>query len=350
MSILHSTNAVDIIDCTTAFSILPWYKLQHHDFDLQQPYYRIKSTPDANPRPKKKQRISTTDIQTQERHDDLLPFLLQCMDHTTAYWQQHRTTANQDLQHKNGVQQKDVSPMINFPDWIPMASASRRFHHADKIPIAILDQEQQEFELLDLFNQVIKNESLVCRNIKLGDHGTFIIPPQSDFFMGDLENINDLVMTDNKTNGYDLIVMDPPWPNKSVHRSSHYETQDIYDLYQIPLPSLVHDGSLIAVWITNKPKYRRFVMNKLFKSWHVTCVAEWTWIKVTTGGESVLPMDSTHRKPYEQLIIGRYHQGGNVREGSSELLPYQHAIVSVPSTRHSRKPPLHGNIIMLIHL
>ncbi|ORZ15132.1 MT-A70-like protein, partial [Absidia repens] len=148
---------------------------------------------------------------------------------------------------------------------------------------------------------------------------------------------------------YDLVVMDPPWPNKSVHRSSHYETQDIYDLYQIPLTSLVHKNSLVAVWITNKPKYRRFVMDKLFKSWHVDCVAEWTWLKVTNDGEPVFPLNSTHRKPYEQLIIGRYNGGsggGNDNNDSiqeeSEVkpIPYQHSIVSVPSKRHSRKPPL----------
>lgn len=160
--------------------------------------------------------------------------------------------------------------------------------------------------------------------------------------------------------------MDPPWPNKSgknclvwsvgdcrltcsfslapVHRSSHYATQDIYDLYQIPLPSLVHDGALIAVWITNKPKYRRFVIDKLFKSWHVSCVGEWTWIKVTNSGESVVPLDSTHRKPYEQLVIGRYHGDASTKDTSlaTKSLPYQHAIVSVPSKRHSRKPPLQG--------
>jgi hypothetical protein len=59
--------------------------------------------------------------------------------------------------------------------------------------------EQQEFELLDLFNQVVKNESLACRNITLGDHGTFIIPPQSDFFMGDLETISELNVTGKAT-------------------------------------------------------------------------------------------------------------------------------------------------------
>jgi N6-adenosine-specific RNA methylase IME4 len=106
----------------------------------------------------------------------------------------------------------------------------------------------------------------------------------------------------------------------------------------------VHDGSLIAVWITNKPKYRRFVIDKLFKSWHVRCVGEWTWIKVTSSGESVVPLESTHRKPYEQLVIGRYHGDAKEENVSMETkpLPYQHAIVSVPSKRHSRKPPLQG--------
>lgn len=178
--------------------------------------------------------------------------------------------------------------------------------------------------------------------------------------------------------------MDPPWPNKSglwkkktstihqellgrkhhalpnspftlffliVHRSSHYETQDIYDLYQIPLTSLVHTNSLVAVWITNKPKYRRFVVDKLFKSWHVDCIGEWTWLKVTDDGEPVFPLNSTHRKPYEQLIIGRYHGGasnnsmGEQSQSVPKPIPYQHSLISVPSKRHSRKPPLQGLLI-----
>ncbi|KAI8986511.1 MT-A70-like protein, partial [Pilobolus umbonatus] len=133
-----------------------------------------------------------------------------------------------------------------------------------------------------------------------------------------------------------LIVMDPPWPNKSVHRSSHYETHDIYDLFKIPIPDMLSEGGIIAIWVTNKPKYRQFILNKLFPSWQIECIAEWTWLKVTTKGECISPLNSPHKKPYEQLIIGRS------KTDNTHLiqLPVQHTLVSVPSVHHSRKPPL----------
>ncbi|KAI9312866.1 MT-A70-like protein [Dichotomocladium elegans] len=139
---------------------------------------------------------------------------------------------------------------------------------------------------------------------------------------------------------FDLLVMDPPWPNKSAHRSSHYETQDIYDFYQIPVPSLIKPGGLVAVWVTNKPKFRRFVIDKLFKAWKIEFVGVWYWLKVTTEGEPVVPIDSPHRKPYEQLVLGI--------KKSTTINLYKiektKAIISVPSCRHSRKPPL-GDVL-----
>ncbi|KAI8391261.1 MT-A70-like protein, partial [Radiomyces spectabilis] len=138
---------------------------------------------------------------------------------------------------------------------------------------------------------------------------------------------------------FDFVVLDPPWPNKSVHRSGHYESQDIYDLFKIPLSSLLRSDNsdnpaLVAVWITNKPKFKRFVTDKLFPSWGLETVAEWHWLKVTTEGEPVMPLDSPHRKPYEQLVIGR------CKQRPSPDIPQTRVIVSVPCKHHSRKPPL----------
>lgn len=139
-----------------------------------------------------------------------------------------------------------------------------------------------------------------------------------------------------------------------VHRSSHYETQDIYDLFKIPMKQLIAPGGLLAVWVTNKPKFRKFVMNKLFPTWNIKLVGVWYWLKVTTKGEPVVPLDSPHRKPYEQLVLGivmpqQQQQGQeeslSTREGR---IPDTHAIISIPSRRHSRKPPLQGMCILLV--
>lgn len=94
---------------------------------------------------------------------------------------------------------------------------------------------------------------------------------------------------------------------------------------------------MVAVWVTNKPKYHRFVTEKLFPSWGLKHAATWYWLKVTTAGEPVVPLDSPHRKPYEQLILGT--------SDTEFEIPKQRAIVSVPCRRHSRKPFLQGSNI-----
>jgi hypothetical protein len=100
---------------------------------------------------------------------------------------------------------------------------------------------------------------------------------------------------------------------------------------------------IVAIWVTNKPKFRNFIINKLFPSWKLECVSEWVWLKTTTQAEPVFPIDSDHKKPYEQLIIGRPIQDATNRQ--SLPLPKTHVIVSIPSKRHSRKPPLQGMFV-----
>ncbi|KAI7849734.1 MT-A70-domain-containing protein [Circinella umbellata] len=206
------------------------------------------------------------------------------------------------------------------------------------------EKETTTMEILDVFHKVIRNPSVdYCTMLKL-DSNNYLIPPRSEFLMSDLTTgMTDLVSYVEQAGKRDLIVMDPPWPNKSVRRSSKYETQDIYDLFQIPIPELLAPQGIVAVWVTNKPKFRRFIIDKLFKSWGLQEIGVWYWLKVTTKKELVIPFESPHRKPYEQLIYGirvTDINSNNKNNVKVSLLPRQHAIISVPCRRHSRKPPL----------
>lgn len=103
---------------------------------------------------------------------------------------------------------------------------------------------------------------------------------------------------------------------------------------------MIKKDCIVAIWVTNKPKFRNFIINKLFPTWQLECVSEWTWLKVTTQSECIFPLDSPHKKPYEQLIIGRpIHR---IDKDGPTCLPKTHTIISIPSVRHSRKPPLQG--------
>lgn len=62
---------------------------------------------------------------------------------------------------------------------------------------------------------------------------------------------------------------------------------------------------------------------------------EWIWIKTTTKGETVLPIDGLWRKPYEVLILGTKVSGG----GEPDV---KRRVIAAVSDVHSRKPNLKG--------
>lgn len=147
----------------------------------------------------------------------------------------------------------------------------------------------------------------------------------AELMLGCAENVN-------------LVLMDPPWPNKSTthERSGEYTAIDIYDLFKIDLPSILlrSPSALVVVWVTNKPKvrappylrnmatararcadkkltwayddraqFRRFVVDKLFRDWGISVVAQhWYWTKLDVAGRPVFDLDSQHRRCYEGML------------------------------------------------
>jgi N6-adenosine-specific RNA methylase IME4 len=190
---------------------------------------------------------------------------------------------------------------------------------------------------------------------------TFYIPPESSFVLGpcsDASTLHTYIRAQAQeldvSKKFDLVLLDPPWPNRSVkrtHKTAHstYSTaQSLEDIYQLlmgmDLDILMVDSCLVAIWITNKPAIRDLVLgeNGLFDCWGVELVEEWVWLKTTISGEPVTPIDSVWRKPYEILLLGR-----KSKQYSAPLreTPKAHSqitrkvIISVPDL-HSRKPCL----------
>ena len=59
-----------------------------------------------------------------------------------------------------------------------------------------------------------------------------------------------------------------------------YATLPEYDLKKIPIQRLLNPHGLVAVWVTNKPKYIQFVKKQLFNDWGINIVGHWHWVKV----------------------------------------------------------------------
>ncbi|XP_059182786.1 N(6)-adenine-specific methyltransferase METTL4 isoform X2 [Centropristis striata] len=221
---------------------------------------------------------------------------------------------------------------------------------AKELPL-VDDEEQDECVLplvaedgstshVDLFSRVTENRADWAAVVTLmGEE--YVIPPHTAFLLSDFTRIQPLVHYGRR---FDLIVMDPPWENKSVKRSRRYSSLPSSQLKRLPIPTLASPNCLVVTWVTNRPSHLRFVRDEMYPHWGVEVLAEWLWVKVTTSGQFVFPLDSLHKKPYEVLVLGRYRSPAENSTSSSERseVPVENhrLIVSVPSALHSQKPSL----------
>ena len=166
------------------------------------------------------------------------------------------------------------------------------------------------------------------------------VPEGAHFITGSLrETAQDLA---SALTVFDLIVLDPPWPNRSARRrSDKYDTVSTFAemrqlLACVPVQGHLTSDGIVAVWITNREAVYDFVTSPggLFSSWGLRLISEWTWLKVTATGEPIMPQESAFRKPWERLLVAQ-----RVENSRSTSLVEPKIIVAVPDV-HSRKPNL----------
>ncbi|NXR35987.1 METL4 protein, partial [Zosterops hypoxanthus] len=245
----------------------------------------------------------------------------------------HHTTAK--LSCKNNVPQRIVCGLAELCE---MAKQFPAVNESDHQAVYLLEEETSSAEQ-DLLSCVVENSSNCMRIIVLMGQ-KYLVPPKSSFLLSDISCLQPLL---NYKKKYDVIVIDPPWENKSVKRSNRYSYLSSWQIKQIPVPALAAPNCLVVMWVTNRQKHLRFVKDELYPHWSVKTLAEWHWVKITTAGEFVLPLDSLHKKPYEVLVLGRVQ--GDEKEDLSKSegvlpIPEHQLIVSIPCSLHSHKPPL----------
>ncbi|KAL6041027.1 hypothetical protein STEG23_019167 [Scotinomys teguina] len=227
----------------------------------------------------------------------------------------------------------------NLPELCELAKHLPSLNEMELQTLLLLEDDMSVTEL-DLSSQVIENSSSFSKVITLMGQ-KYLLPPKSSFLLSDISCMQPLL---NCGKTFDVIVIDPPWQNKSVKRSNRYSCLSLQQIKQMPLPKLAAADCLIVTWVTNRQKHLRFVKEELYPSWSVEVVAEWYWVKITHSGEFVFPLDSPHKKPYECLVLGRVREKAALALKNTDVqvppVPDQKLVVSVPCILHSHKPPL----------
>ncbi|KAK7905825.1 hypothetical protein LTR67_000549 [Exophiala xenobiotica] len=193
-----------------------------------------------------------------------------------------------------------------------------------------------------LHGLVVHNPSEELAIVETINGGDYMVPPRSTFIYSTLQLGLPTFSICRKSlpclaKRFDLILMDPPWSNRSVRHAGTYRTAEnqITDPFEqaleITKASLAPRG-LIAIWITNKASIRANVVPAL-QALGYCPFEEWIWIKVTKNGLPVTPVDGIWRRPYEILLL--------FREGQPCEMPRRRrrVIAAVPDL-HSRKPCL----------
>lgn len=183
--------------------------------------------------------------------------------------------------------------------------------------------------LTDIQGVLVFNENNKTVHVDFGTGQRMHVPAQSVFLWSSIERGVEIVQET-----YELVLMDPPWMNRSVRRSSSYLTAE--NQSQNPFPQALEIVDVVcvekgyaAVWVTNKAAIRDEVLTGMTgKGFQL--IEEWIWCKLTSRGEFVSPLDGVWRKPYEVMLLFRRNGTGDVT---------RRYIFGVPDL-HSRKPSL----------
>ncbi|PGH01528.1 hypothetical protein GX51_05215 [Blastomyces parvus] len=197
----------------------------------------------------------------------------------------------------------------------------------------------------------IKSEKQPCAPISTGSlHPDYIsvnIPPESTFINCHLSSPTKsqpspipALSSDTKFN---VILMDPPWSNRSVRRSSHYKEHagPLQPVIEGVLRNHLHpQQALVAIWITNSIKSRSATLDAL-DAVGLHPFEEWIWVKTTVDGQPACPLDGLWRRPYEVLILAHKEkhvtEDNNGQQHTNLCEIRRRVIVAVPDI-HSRKP------------
>lgn len=216
----------------------------------------------------------------------------------------------------------------------------RTDHKQEVIPAIVLSTQQNCFQFpTDIQNVLVCHRAKLATEVLLTEGECFKVPSNSSFIWSSIQHAS-LILANSKCDIesdvlFDLILMDPPWPNRSVRHARAYHMADAQknDPFDQALQLVTHhlkEEGLVAIWNTNKWAILQHVLSRMAERGFVLA-EQWIWTKVTTKGEPVTPLQGLWRKPYEILLM--------FRRTPPPSIPTLRYIFAVPDL-HSRKPNL----------
>ncbi|XP_065185508.1 uncharacterized protein LOC135816069 [Sycon ciliatum] len=293
-------------------------KLKDDLFCIQESYFQPVLDSGKSSSKRKRKSTGCDEDPAERRHQQVLRYLehdlafLQSSPAPCEYFSRHADQA----QHAKVIIGSDEIKKLGVGDQLKQLSALAsqclpgqpvQYENDEEIdssaPSLVLDVDvDHSAGMRDcLFNTHVQHrcDRACLVDIKLGK---FILPAHSSFVMSDVSSIDTLLSTGSQ---YDVIVMDPPWENKSAARSHRYSTLPVGDIGKLPVSDLAAKHALVVIWITNKPKLIETVIKTVLPKWKLHYLTEWHWLKVTSTGEPVIPFASTHKRSYETLLLCR---------------------------------------------
>ncbi|KAF8472141.1 MT-A70-domain-containing protein [Kalaharituber pfeilii] len=233
-------------------------------------------------------------------------------------------------------------------------------------PLDVSECPDTTLHIADIYQCIVQNNSAKYNTITIAcsaeEHKKFILPPRSSFLLAPFQtSVNTFLAHASRIGRFNFVLLDPPWPNRSAERCR--STYDILfnhkDLLLLPIESALREDAVVGVWVTNKPKWRHFVLERLFPKFGVEFAGEWIWLKVTPSGEPIFDLESVMRKPYEVLLFGRkpsksaaaehkWRRGNSgtrlpspnldTHSGDIKVRPIPKKVIIAVPDLHSRKP------------
>ncbi|CAL4913097.1 unnamed protein product [Urochloa decumbens] len=309
------------------------------DPETEQPEKRRKRKRNQKTKPKE---LNAMERIAEARHQEARPLLLSAHESLIKdkYLLEHLSKMNEGKEHTLDVGSGSENNFIELgTSWrAPFYEITICFRK----PHVVGDEEgpfHAQRTSFPLFNSIISVEAIEEAEGEFQNRH-YILPRESCFLMTDFKRVRDLI-PGSSDEGYNLIVVDPPWENGCVRQKEAYPTLPNRYLLYLPVQELAHTaGALLVLWITNREKLRMFVEKELLPSWGVKDPTVFYWLKVKPDGSLIGDLDLFHHRPYECLLLGYINVNTDAkRESNFKLLEGSQVIMSVPGA-HSRKPPL----------